>query len=65
MEKVIAKRFEGKDLRDRKARIAGQVPLRRFEQPDEIAAAVLCLASDESRYVVGTELVVDGGTIQL
>jgi len=45
--------------------ITGQVPLKRFGHPDEIAAAVLFLASDESRFIVGTELVIDGGMIQL
>ena len=45
--------------------IASQVPLKRFGHADEIAAAVLYLSSSESGYVVGTELVVDGGTIGL
>jgi NAD(P)-dependent dehydrogenase (short-subunit alcohol dehydrogenase family) len=45
--------------------IAGQIPLKRFAEPDEIAAAVLYLASTESAFVVGTELVIDGGTMQL
>ena len=48
-----------------KDRITEQVPLRRFGHPDEIAAAVLYLSSGESAFVVGTELVVDGGMIQL
>ena len=48
-----------------KERITGQVPLKRFGHPDEIAAAVLYLSSSESAFVVGTELVVDGGMIQL
>ena len=48
-----------------KAWIADQVPLKRFAHADEIAAAVLYLASDESRFVVGTELVIDGGMIRL
>src|SRR3989449_2228173 len=46
-------------------RIAEQVPLKRFGHPDEVASAVLYLSSSESAFVVGTELVVDGGMIQL
>ncbi len=48
-----------------KEQFASTVPLGRMGQAEEIAAAVLYLASDESRYVVGTELVVDGGCSQL
>jgi NAD(P)-dependent dehydrogenase (short-subunit alcohol dehydrogenase family) len=51
--------------REMKEQIAQRVPLKRFGDADEIAAAVLYLTSDESRFVVGTDLVVDGGTVQL
>ncbi len=51
--------------RQLKEQITERVPLKRFGQPDEIAAAVLYLSSSESAFVVGTELVVDGGMIQL
>jgi NAD(P)-dependent dehydrogenase (short-subunit alcohol dehydrogenase family) len=51
--------------RELKERITERVPLKRFGHPDEIAAAVLYLSSSESAFVVGTELVVDGGMIQL
>lgn len=47
------------------ANIQGQVPLKRFGTPDKIASAVLYLSSGESAFIVGTELVVDGGMSQL
>ncbi len=39
----------------------GRIPMGRFASPDEIANVVLFLASDESSFVTGTELIVDGG----
>ena len=38
-----------------------RIPLGCFAQPEEIAYGVLYLASDESSYVTGSELVIDGG----
>lgn len=45
--------------------ILSRVPIGRMGQPSEIAKSVLYLASDDSSYLVGSELVVDGGMSQL
>ncbi len=44
---------------------AAKVPLGRIGTPEEVAAAVLFLASDQSSFVTGTALFVDGGAEQL
>jgi NAD(P)-dependent dehydrogenase (short-subunit alcohol dehydrogenase family) len=45
--------------------ISNMTPLGRFGTPDEIAKAVVFLASDDSSYITGTELFVDGGFAQV
>ena len=45
--------------------IANVVPLGRLGTPNEIAKAVVFLASDDSSYITGTEVFVDGGFAQV
>jgi NAD(P)-dependent dehydrogenase (short-subunit alcohol dehydrogenase family) len=51
--------------RQRLKMISNSVPLGRLGAPDEIAKAVVFLASDDSSYITGTELFVDGGFAQV
>jgi beta-ketoacyl ACP reductase len=63
---VVAPGFVATDMtatlsEDRKKDILGQVPLGRYAEPEEVAAAVTWLASDAAGYVTGAVLPVDGG----
>lgn len=44
-------------------RVVGGSALGRIGQPDEVAAAVLFLASEQAAYITGQTLVVDGGIV--
>jgi NAD(P)-dependent dehydrogenase (short-subunit alcohol dehydrogenase family) len=50
---------------ERRKAISSAVPLGRFGTPDEIAKAVVFLASDDASYITGAELFVDGGFAQV
>lgn len=47
------------------AQIQAQVPLGRFGTADELASTILHLSAPESAFIVGTEIIVDGGMSQL
>ncbi|WP_420479671.1 SDR family oxidoreductase [Brevundimonas sp. FT23028] len=44
-------------------RLARGIPLKRIGEPDDVAYCVLYLASDESKFITGTEFVIDGGML--
>lgn len=52
----------GTDLDGVFARMTANSPLRRVSLPEEIARVCLCLASDDTSFMTGAEVVVDGGT---
>ena len=53
--------MKGRSKEEVYAKLGRQIPLGRIGEPDDVAYAVLYLASDESKFVTGAELKVDGG----
>ncbi|GGQ58375.1 beta-ketoacyl-ACP reductase [Streptomyces pilosus] len=63
---VVAPGFVDTDMtrelsEEQQTKILAQVPLARYAQPEEIAAAVRFLASDDASYITGAVIPVDGG----
>ncbi len=58
---IVAPFFDALGEEEAVRKLTHGIPMRRLGEPDDIAFAVLYLASDESRYVTAAELVVDGG----
>jgi len=62
---VFGKFVEPDQVEAVKKQLSDGIPLGRIAQPHEIAKAVVFLASDESSFVLGTEILVDGGSVSL
>jgi NAD(P)-dependent dehydrogenase (short-subunit alcohol dehydrogenase family) len=58
---TMATASQGLTEGDKRDRIAANIPLRRIGSPEDIAYCALYLASDESSWVTGTNITVDGG----
>jgi NAD(P)-dependent dehydrogenase (short-subunit alcohol dehydrogenase family) len=54
---------DGPDREARMAAFVADTPLRRFGEPEEVAAVAVMLASDEAAYMTGTEITIDGGIL--
>jgi NAD(P)-dependent dehydrogenase (short-subunit alcohol dehydrogenase family) len=61
LDEVGRKAPEGQDEFNR--RLLSHIPLGHYGEPRDVACGVLYFASDESKFVTGSELVIDGGYI--
>ena len=52
---------QGRNPQDTRAKLQAGVPLGRNARPEEVAAMIAYLASDEAAFVTGAEFVIDGG----
>jgi NAD(P)-dependent dehydrogenase (short-subunit alcohol dehydrogenase family) len=59
---ALTRDYVGEEMYEYMRSRFARVPQRRFADPDEIASAVLFLASDDALHITGTELTIDGGT---
>jgi gluconate 5-dehydrogenase len=58
---MLRKAIEGDD--ERKNKILGRTPMKKFGKPDDIGWAATYLASDAAGFVSGHVLIVDGGAL--
>jgi NAD(P)-dependent dehydrogenase (short-subunit alcohol dehydrogenase family) len=58
----LTRKYVGEEMYEYMTKDFDRIPQRRMATPEEIAAAILFLASDDAAAITGSELVVDGGT---
>ncbi len=61
IETVVLNRFTGTP--ENKADLISRVPMKRIGQPEEVAEAILFLASDKASFITGASLATDGGKL--
>jgi NAD(P)-dependent dehydrogenase (short-subunit alcohol dehydrogenase family) len=54
---------EGEQGEQRLAELSANIPLGYFGEPNDVAYAVAYLASDQAKYITGTEIIIDGGVL--
>ena len=63
---IFEGQFSSKEAADQlKEQFKANIPLARMGHPDEVASAALFLASNESSYIIGIDLPVDGGLVSV
>lgn len=62
---LLSRNLSEKELQETNDYIVSKVPMKRFGTPEEIAAAVLYLTSPDSGFVIGADLIIDGGMLTL
>ena len=58
---ILNNLIRSEDRRAALDKLARQIPMGMVGMPDDVAHAVIYLASDESRFMTGSELILDGG----
>ncbi|GAA3000479.1 SDR family NAD(P)-dependent oxidoreductase [Actinokineospora diospyrosa] len=65
LARIVADRAAAADVTAVRERLARRVPARRLAEPDDVAAAVRFLVSEDAGYVTGSTVTVDGGMLSV
>ena len=58
---MVQSMIDASPERDIEQKLIQQIPIRKLAEPIDIANAAIFLASDESSFITGTEILIDGG----
>ncbi len=62
---ILGRSMDAQTLEGTKNYLNSVIPMKRMGEPIELAKTVLFLASDDSSFITGTEIVVDGGMVEI